>query len=151
MGTKDELGKQLEELFNVLPLEQAMPTLVGARSLETSSMVQRIEAAPEILAGLWLYVDDLDRSHTISQDIHSPTGSYWHAIMHRREGDFWNSKYWFRKVGDHAVIKFLGYDPSVVVDQCESDQGRNAVELVEIQRREWKALFDWSLKEASGA
>lgn len=151
MGTKDELGKQIEELFRVLPLEQAMSTLVGARSLDTSSMVQRIEAVPEVLAGLWLYVDDLDRSHTISQDIHSPTGSYWHAIMHRREGDFWNSKYWFHKVGDHPVIGLLGYDPSVFVDQCESDQGRNAAELVEIQRQEWKALFDWSLKEASGA
>jgi hypothetical protein len=38
-------------------------------------------------AGLLLWNDDLDASHTIAQDIEDVTGSYWHAIMHRREGD----------------------------------------------------------------
>lgn len=151
MDTKVELERQLEELFEELPLDQAMPALVGARSNESSAIVHRIGAAPVVLAGLWLYVDDLDRSHSITQDIHTATGSYWHAIMHRREGDFWNAKYWFRKVGAHPAIGLIGYDPFDFVDQCESDRGQNAAELVEIQRREWKALFDWSLKEASGA
>lgn len=150
METDTELGGKLEELFRALPLDQAMPNLAGSSQSQFASVVETLEGSPLVLSGLWLYVDDLDRSHTLSQDIHTSTGSYWHAIMHRREGDFWNSKYWFRKVGDHPVIKLVDYDPSMFVDQCESDHGRNAVELVEIQRREWKALFDWSLKEASG-
>src|SRR5439155_27265178 len=40
------------------------------------------------LAGLWLWFDYLDESHSLSQDIHTPEGSFWHGIMHRREGDF---------------------------------------------------------------
>ena len=44
------------------------------------------------MSGLWLLAGDLDRSHTISQSIGSAEGSFWHAIMHRREGDFGNSK-----------------------------------------------------------
>jgi len=62
------------------------------------------EMAEACVAGLWLMYDDLDRSHTISQSIETPTGSYWHAIMHRREGDFGNSKYWFHRVGKHRIF-----------------------------------------------
>lgn len=54
-------------------------------------------------SGLWLLIGELDRSHKISQQFESADGSFWHAIMHRREGDYWNSKYWFRRVGDHPV------------------------------------------------
>src|SRR3972149_251074 len=39
------------------------------------------------LAGAWLLYDYLDNSHTISQSIKTHTGSFWHGIMHRREGD----------------------------------------------------------------
>ena len=43
-------------------------------------------AAPVLQAALWLYADDLDRSHRICQQIEDATGSFWHGIMHRREG-----------------------------------------------------------------
>lgn len=63
--------------------------------------------ATACLAGLWLYHDFLDESHALSQEIHTTTGSYWHAIMHRREGDYDNSKYWFRRVGEHPTFARL--------------------------------------------
>jgi hypothetical protein len=62
------------------------------------------EMAEACLAGLWLLHGFLDESHRISQDLHTTTGSYWHAIMHRREGDYDNSKYWFRQAGPHPAF-----------------------------------------------
>src|SRR5262245_45894685 len=61
------------------------------------------DMAKACLAGIWLHHDFLDESHAISQEIRTATGSYWHAIMHRREPDAENSKYWWRRVGDHPV------------------------------------------------
>ncbi|EMI22828.1 hypothetical protein RMSM_00237 [Rhodopirellula maiorica SM1] len=76
-------------------------------------------------SGLWLLAGDLDRSHRISQDIDEKEGSFWHGIMHRREGDFSNAKYWFRRVGKHPVISQLSElcgnqfrSPEDFVDAC---------------------------------
>ena len=60
------------------------------------------------ISGIWLLHDFLDESHRVSQDIDIPSGSFWHGVMHRREGDFSNAKYWFRRVGNHEVIAELG-------------------------------------------
>ena len=65
------------------------------------------DMARACISAMWLYHNFLDASHTISQNIHTATGSYWHGIMHRREPDFSNSKYWFGKVGNHAIFDDL--------------------------------------------
>ena len=49
-------------------------------------------------AGLFLLGDFFDDSHTCD---------YWHAILHRREPDYGNAKYWFRHVGRHPVFAEL--------------------------------------------
>jgi hypothetical protein len=36
--------------------------------------------ASACLAGLWVYHDFLDESHTISQDLHTADGSFWHVL-----------------------------------------------------------------------
>lgn len=60
-----------------------------------------------VRSGLFLYLSALDESHKISQEISSSSGSYWHGIMHRQEPDYGNSKYWFRRVGQHEIFPEL--------------------------------------------
>ena len=104
------------------------------------------------LSGVWLLHDFLDESHTISQAIHTPEGSYWHAIMHRREGDFSNAKYWFRHVGDHPVFSDIDdYEPFEFVDACRSALragGSKEALCREIQQQEWERLFDYCYRQA---
>jgi hypothetical protein len=112
------------------------------------------------IAGVWLLHDFLDESHTISQSIETPSGSYWHAIMHRREGDFSNAKYWYRRVGQHPVLEAISgqigqlYDPFAFVDRCEAAiRGKSADRdaCLDIQQAEWELLFDFCYREAIGA
>lgn len=48
-------------------------------------------------AGVWLLADDLHRSHELCQNVPGSYGSAWHAVMHRREGDYSNSLYWWAR------------------------------------------------------
>ncbi|MCE9529585.1 MAG: hypothetical protein K8T89_00360 [Planctomycetes bacterium] len=111
------------------------------------------------IAGLWLYHDFLDESHKISQDLSTPTGSYWHALMHRREPDAPNSKYWFRQVGHHPVFDLLTkergqpWDPYAFVDRCEAARDSKTEEEKKCRRlqlREWQILFEWCWTNACG-
>ena len=54
-----------------------------------------------------LWHDDLEGSHDISRRIPTADGSLLHGIMHRREPDNSNAKYWFRKTGDHPCYRLM--------------------------------------------
>ena len=105
-------------------------------------------------AALWLLNNFLEESHEISQEIDSITGAFWHGIMHRREPDPGNAKYWFRQVGNHPVINQLQqfcpqlqYDyttPFDFVDFCERHSGDGSKEekiAINVQQLEWQLLF----------
>src|SRR5258708_4521332 len=111
----NDIAKACAPLFDALPFDEAMPHLIGSHPKHTD-IVEAIlrEPAltnrPELAAGLWLYVDNLEKSHAVSQGIETATGSYWHGIMHRREGDFSNSHHWMRKAREHPLIAELESD-----------------------------------------
>ncbi len=156
----------LRPLFEALPIDQAMNHLVvnghgpskHAHLVEQALKNPALKNKPGLEAALWLYVDDLEKSHKVSQQMHRPSGSFWHAIMHRREGDFCNSHYWYRKIGQHPVLTRVdaggggagagtaigGYEPHHFVDRVEqaSAQNSDSPELVAMQRLEWVALFE---------
>lgn len=100
------LPEAILQIIRSAPLpEIGAGSLCLATTKELEKLVDRKDGLPETCwAGLWLLAGDLERSHRISQEIETASGSYWHGLMHRREGDYGNSKYWFRRAGGHPAI-----------------------------------------------
>ncbi len=48
------------------------------------------------LAGDW------DGAHRIVQDLADPSACWIHAILHKIEGDAWNSRYWYARSGGRS-------------------------------------------------
>ena len=129
-----------------------------------------------VLSGLWLLHDWLEPSHTLSQGVETVNGSFWHALLHRREGDFNNARYWYGKCRNHPAMATLategqaivkasnasddartitrdGWDTYAMVDFVESvydaADDHPPVQLArDLQNLEWRILFDYTVRAA---
>jgi hypothetical protein len=157
---------------------EAREALRGATPAQMlSSPPANSDEAAAMLAGLYLWHDVLDESHKVSQGLHTTSGSMWHAIMHRREGDFSNSKYWYARCENHPIVPTLarqaneainpypadvsilklshnGWDSDAFVDLVERvhdnpNDPRHKL-AVALQQLEWRLLFDHCTREAKG-
>lgn len=146
------LSRQIDETLDAI-------TLIGTR-------------AELVRATVLLWHDYFDAAHVIAQEIESRDGSYVHAILHRREPDYENAKYWFRRVRQHACFAKLAarakallgssgdsilepkllprgeWDSFAFVDACEAAarraSGDSQVRLLrEIQRAEFEVLLEY--------
>ena len=120
-----------------------------------------------VRGGLLYALDALDECHQIFQDAPGDLGSYWHGMMHRREGDFDNARYWFRRAGalppfaamharasEHSpdMARQMSWDPYLFTGQCEQARfGAEELvkEMVKLQRVEFEVLFDYCWRESS--
>ncbi|MCH2206620.1 MAG: hypothetical protein MK132_12200 [Lentisphaerales bacterium] len=58
-------------------------------------------------AGLLMAQDYIWEAHEIVQDYPELEASWWHAFMHRMEGDYGNAGYWYRRVGNNEHYQSL--------------------------------------------
>jgi hypothetical protein len=160
-----------DEIAGVLALdgngERLTPLAGGAcSSAEARRLLKASRLRPAVRAGLYLYFSCWDEAHGVAQDLDTPEGSYWHALVHRQEPDAGNSGYWFRRVGKHPIFPALraraaeigvefgnSWAPLAFIDYCEEARKRPGSpeerKALEVQRAEWQLLFDWCAKAVS--
>lgn len=114
-----------------------------------------------VRGGLLYALGDLENSHTIFNDTPGDVAAYWHGMLHRRETDFDNARYWFRRAGKlpffdglHAkaaevspdMARQSTWDPYLFTGQCEQAKfGAEELvkELLALQRAEFDVIFDY--------
>jgi hypothetical protein len=120
-----------------------------------------------VRGGLFYALDALDDCHALFQEAKSDEGSYWHGMMHRREGDFDNARYWFRRAGTLPVFNAMhrtatevsptmgkqnNWDAYLLTGQCEQARfGAEELEpeLLKLQRVEFDVLFDYCWRKSA--
>lgn len=112
-----------DELTARNPLPDLFPQALWKADLKKT--IELLPAPPLVKAGLHCWNDDLGSAHHIAQENDGSDGNYWHAIMHRRESDFSNSKYWYGTLGKHPIWEtmhrdFPEWSANWFVDQCQS-------------------------------
>jgi hypothetical protein len=133
--------------------------VAGALASALAALPTTRRAAALALAHLWH--DDLDAAHGHCQAHEDDADcNYVHALLHRREGDFANAKYWFREVGPHPTAPALAaaarahglgrllaagaWSPAAVVDACakalRGDDPAALPALVALQADEFRIL-----------
>lgn len=133
------------------------------------------ELSAVALAGLWLWHDFLDEAHEIVGPMRSPTAAFFHAIIHRREGDLSNAKYWYRQCENHPALPAIAARCGPTVANLPADKqifrivnqswnGSAFVDLVGdvtsrqkhshedvarmLQKIEWMTLFELTARQA---
>ena len=119
-------------------------------------------------AGLFYLYDEIGASHRIVQEVNTDTAAYWHGMVHRREGDFDNARYWFRRAGTLPLFGDLqraagsssaivaaqsNWDPYLFTGLCEQERfgaNENVGELIKLQRIEFEVLFDYVWRKGLG-
>ncbi|KZO92626.1 hypothetical protein CALVIDRAFT_567295 [Calocera viscosa TUFC12733] len=112
---------------------------------------------PSVISGLHLLNDDIENAHVIAQAHEGDTScDTWHAFLHRREGDYWNSGWWIARLSHPLLLKFANADSLSMakadaksfVSACERvGTGRSKDDLLEKrQYDQLRELCDWDIQ-----
>jgi len=149
----EEVKPLIDKLKNRVPAPPLVPKKIW--DSELSKSIEDLKVSNTLKATLHLWNDDLDKAHRLAQNIDNATGSLIHGIMHRREPDYSNSKYWFRHVKNHPIFlnliqEFSGWEPFSFIDQCEkaasSKDDQISKDLEIVQSREIELLTHYCLE-----
>ena len=122
-----------------------------------------LPAAPVglVRAGLFYYHNALPDSHREAARDEGDLASYWHGMVHRREGDFENARYWMRRAGEQPVFQEMqarasdgaphmarqsNWDPFLFIHLCEQykyGEAEYKKEIGHLQRVEFAVMFDY--------
>jgi hypothetical protein len=141
------------DLFQTLTQRRPLPPL-HPKKVWRDDLQPTIAAlnAPSLVKGvLHLLNDDLEAAHEEAQKNKGPDASYLHALVHRRQGDFSNSRYWLRSVREHRAWHVMratepDWDPRKFLAWCESCAegcpNKSCDKLEALQLREMIALLE---------
>jgi hypothetical protein len=121
-------------------------TLSGGKPIADGKMFALVRGA------LFCAVDALDDAHRIFQDDPGDLGSYWHGVMHRREGDFDNARYWFRRAGKLPISDKM-HAAAALTGMCEQAKfgDTDAIpECLRLQRVEFDELLAYCWRKSLG-
>jgi len=64
-----------------------------------------------------------DKSHKIAQDYSDSSANWLHAVLHKIEGDVWNSKYWYARTHGKIYEDFSdARDELIAIQQALSSK-----------------------------
>jgi hypothetical protein len=133
----------------------------SASQLTDGKAVTNEKLFPLVRAALLYAVDGIDESYRIASQVNDDSAVYLCGMSHRREGDFFNARSCFRRVGTHPVFELLhsrasavsadvakqwAWDPYLFVGMCEQEKfgdNKHSTELIKLQRIEFETMFDY--------
>jgi hypothetical protein len=150
-----------------------MKQRAGTRSLDDLNReMDKILADPALdrrycalsRGAILLWHDHFEAAHQLAQDEENADGSLLHAIIHRREPDLSNARYWLRRVGNthpsfgcitgKVKIALMGMGEDLLVKQIMPKDQWNPlafVDLVEDALRREDAAYDQLLRQMQAA
>ena len=149
------LPKGMTTVVDVLLGRNALsvPLLPKANTCFAKDITTIISATENqhLSAALYLLNDDLHRCHEIAQANEGDAEfDLMHSILHRREGDFWNSCWWINRLDSFLLVELYGGSSTSEAKKNAKDfvsrveswskHGRDGIQEGELQKIQYHEL-----------